>query len=706
MISLNHEIIIWITIRNYIKSGDKYIWKYEDQRNVSTLPSESPTYKYDYDKHYEEYWDYVESTKLVGKKTTAYTYIGDAKIEDSSTVVIKNTAIGGEVSSSISSGMTLTLNNTTYNYGPAASASRVTLFNDYFLGEYESFDAAKKAVDSYKVNPNIDHYFKLKSDGNVIITAKGRIQRYNCNTDICTNDFSFDRIKFYSLLINKIPLIPNKSVGNSEYVTEYARHIVGSKFVDILNVNGVKVHTPIHDELTIVSDSKNQLNNMNLTRNSYKLVTIDDKFKVTLKLDGSTYYYNGIPYVSNNVKKYVKKVELYCGVCGTNVVQEQNNIKSEYTHECWVNPEKVTDISWYPITSKVWVENHACGGADKTENAIYNSPDDYYVLEQESGITVLGKIYDLQVRATDDPSWKLKKAETLAKLPTGENGDNKVTTYKNGVKLGYRAYFDLKTLGSASEKISIIPKIYYVDLNGNDLTNTVDLYYRTSATEYKKLSDNDITINMNMNNTRGTDFNALFKEECSKMLAVFTGIDYNKQLNIGGLKEILLSANNSTRTKYKFKEPGKSGKTEGYIDRPSRNSRRWYGEVYVPSSTVVAEKGATVTEIARGVKTKKTGYLVVVFENIDSKTMEGYNYLRYSVGRDTDGTQFSPVGTNLVSPSIMYNEKTNNGAQSLKTTIKLPNGKTFSSYPQTDAPVIIYDVSLRANNDYEQTGTH
>ena len=80
--------------------------------------------------------------------------------------------------------MTLTLNNTTYNYGPAASASRVTLFNDYFLGEYESFDAAKKAVDSYKVNPNIDHYFKLKSDGNVIITANGRIQRYNCNTDI------------------------------------------------------------------------------------------------------------------------------------------------------------------------------------------------------------------------------------------------------------------------------------------------------------------------------------------------------------------------------------------------------------------------------------------------------------------------------------------------------------------------------------------
>ena len=180
-------------------------------------------------------------------------------------------------------------------------------------------------------------------------------------------------------------------------------------------------------------------------------------------------------------------------------------------------------------------------------------------------------------------------------------------------------------------------------------------------------------------------------------MELFPNINYNQKLTIGGLKNIRLTAQNSVATKY----------NGVYTWKPTvEQSRRWYGEVYVPSSTVVAEKGATVTEIARGVKTKKTGYLVVVFENIDSKTMEGYNYLRYSVGRDTDGTQFSPVGTNLVSPSIMYNEKTNNGAQSLKTTIKLPNGKTFSSYPQTDAPVIIYDVSLRANNDYEQTGTH
>ena len=66
----------------------------------------------------------------------------------------------------------------------------------------------------------------------------------------------------------------------------------------------------------------------------------------------------------------------------------------------------------------------------------------------------------MQVRATDDPSWKLKNAEKLSALPTGEKGDNSVTTNKYGIKLGYRAYFDLKTLGSATNAINITPKIY------------------------------------------------------------------------------------------------------------------------------------------------------------------------------------------------------------------------------------------------------
>ena len=166
---------------------------------------------------------------------------------------------------------------------------------------------------------------------------------------------------------------------------------------------------------------------------------------------------------------------------------------------------------------------------------------------------------------------------------------------------------------------------------------------------------------------------------------------------------MFLKADNSTITKYKFND----GRYE-YITNPAKNSRRWYGEVYIPASTIVAEKGATTTDLSRSTsKVKKTGYLILVFEDITTTLTSGQTYLQYSIGRDSSGTQFSPNASGrLVSPSIMYNEKTNNGAQAIKSTITLPNGKTFSGFAETDAPIIIYDVSLRANNDYEETGTH
>ena len=482
-------------------------------------------------------------------------------------------------------------------------------------------------------------------------------------------------------------------------MTTLARHIVGSRETTIPNINHVRVQTPIHNELTITSPSLNQLEDISLKRAGCKLVTLDDEFTVTLKLDGETCYYTGI---TTNIKKYVKRVELYCGVCNTTIVSTTSDIQSEYSHTCKADPDKTTDLMWYPITSKVWVENFATGGADRTEEKIYNTPDDYYVLTQSKGVLILGKIYDLQVRATNDPTWKLKNAETLSSLPTGERGDNKITTNKFGIKLGYTAYFDLKTLGAASNKINITPKIYYVDTNGNNLTDNVDLYYRTTDQKYRKLADEDIVIKMTLNNTKGEEYNSSFmrdKIESTKAL----NIDYSKVLNIGGLKKIILTENNSTLAKYKY-----SGDSRyDYIRSPIKNSRRWYGEVRVPASTIVAEKGATVAEISRGQKIKKTGYLVVVFESIETGANTSNNYLKYSIGRDADGVQFSPNGTNLVSPSIMYNEKTNNGAQALKASIKLPNNeRTFSSYPQTDAPIIVYDVSLRANKDLEDSGTH
>ena len=54
----------------------------------------------------------------------------------------------------------------------------------------------------------------------------------------------------------------------------------------------------------------------------------------------------------------------------------------------------------------------------------------------------------------------------------------------------------------------------------------------------------------------------------------------------------------------------------------------------------------------------------------------------------------------------MYNEKADDGKQALKTEIILPNGIIFEGYLQTDAPIVIYEVALKANDDYETSGTH
>ena len=100
------------------------------------------------------------------------------------------------------------------------------------------------------------------------------------------------------------------------------------------------------------------------------------------------------------------------------------------------------------------------------------------------------------------------------------------------------------------------------------------------------------------------------------------------------------------------------------------------------------------TKVTNGTGIIKEGYIVVVFENIKSTTASGADYLKYDEVRDPDWN--IPAGAK----SQLATEKAG------KTTIKLPNGKTCTSYSSSDAPVIIYDVSLRANNDYEQTGTH
>ena len=106
----------------------------------------------------------------------------------------------------------------------------------------------------------------------------------------------------------------------------------------------------------------------------------------------------------------------------------------------------------------------------------------------------------------------------------------------------------------------------------------------------------------------------------------------------------------------------------------------------MPASTIVVDgAGTTRDEVIKGLKKPlATGYLVVVFEEITTVEDDPEaNYLTYSAPAET---QWQKEG--------------------LETTILLPNNKQATITAANGSAMAIYQVGLRANNDYETEGTH
>ena len=135
---------------------------------------------------------------------------------------------------------------------------------------------------------------------------------------------------------------------------------------------------------------------------------------------------------------------------------------------------------------------------------------------------------------------------------------------------------------------------------------------------------------------------------------------------------------------------------------------RWYGEIFLPASTKVVKSGSnTPSTVAQGTNVLNDGYLMIVFDTVEtylSANGKGNNqhYLEYSIAKDTNLNNIRPEDT-----YIIEEEKKGKGDT---IPMILPNGKTIvkSTLPADfyvgDIPVIVYDISLRANNDYTTTG--
>lgn len=386
----------------------------------------------------------------------------------------------------------------------------------------------------------------------------------------------------------------------------------------------------------------------------------------------------------------------------------------------WVKDKNYGDISVRIVAAntpsdynvKANIEEVNFIAKDKSNNK------DTYILQNDFRVYIAGVLYDLEIRDSDDIGWmnkltnalKLENVEGSEKnlyLPIGQYNQNYLSGYNMGLKLGYRFYFDLKTKGIASDEIIIKPNFYYVYKDGGKATSNISLFYNTMNEKYIKLSlENDLNIKMIMSNTHGSVNNSGFNYEI--MYGKVNNIEKNYTVStvIGSIFDKLnlnavdtkLPRNNISECAnlYGYKgnttafmtDAKKSESVEG--EKDIRNSSgHWYGEFYLPASTkVILGKNKTRNDVLKNESNLlKDGYIIVTFDTIITNS-EGANYLSYS--KPSEETRWEKEG-------VKYHDYT----------INLPNGKTaVISNIEEGAAMAIYEVGLRANDDYETEGTH
>lgn len=386
----------------------------------------------------------------------------------------------------------------------------------------------------------------------------------------------------------------------------------------------------------------------------------------------------------------------------------------------WVQDNTPGNISVRIVASNIPAEYdvYAEEGVASYISSDPSNTKDKYILQKDFDVYIAGVLYDLQIRDSDDIGWFGRLAEALKIgntsetknmfLPIGQSNQNKLTGYKYGLKLGYRFFFDLKTKGKANEEITIIPEYYYVSSDGAIVTKDISLFYNTVKEKYVKLNEtNDLNVKIIMTKTQGQANNKdIFNMELVKGKLLNLEKDYTLPSIIGSLVkglnlisgDSMLPRNNISESaqlygykndKTKFIEEALESLELEKEDDIRKANGHWYGEFYLPSSTIVAY-GSNVTskEIVQDQsKILKDGYIVVVFKTIETKSA-GTDYLSYA--KPNEQTRYEKEGATYTPYEI-----------------RLPNGN-IAQIPSFEEGVAmaIYEAGIRANDDYETEGTH
>lgn len=490
----------------------------------------------------------------------------------------------------------------------------------------------------------------------------------------------------------------------------------GERVTANVTPNHVTVHTPVVNKTT--------LDNSNITNNNQKInsaatsskgetakiLVLDQTFKLTISNSGThkdskgygTRVYNygqgvdktsfaknkqvrfpfDVYYVNGNEKIFIPKNTWY----DLNVSKET----FEFLLPAWVKEGTEDDREYY-IETRVIAENNQADTNNISSSEDCNKTLETYSATKKIFVEVVGRLYEFLITGTNDPSWKLEGNLNVPKQPLGQANQNKFSTaYKYALKLGYSAAFDVKTLGTKSDSITITPKTFwYVDKTTNKVQE-IDLYYHSVKEKYIKIGtakDNSI-INVNLTNSIR---NVPVSEKTDSLRIQKSKYNYTTNNNIGTFTKIVMpmslrmSYNNvptylainlyGTNNKNTFLQTiAKSKVTE---DMVINSVGHWYGEYRLPASTLAIEKGKTANANSNFLK---NGYIIVQF-GIESN-YQSWSYLSYN--KPNNSTQWQKEGST--------------------TSVTLPNGNTVN-IPGTGT-AIVYEANQRANNDYESTGTH
>ena len=483
-----------------------------------------------------------------------------------------------------------------------------------------------------------------------------------------------------------------------------------TSYIDVPG-NKVVVHTPVVDYASLDLTENNKHNQ--LVNKQENAIVMGETFTIViphngahnwdgaLKEDESTFKGHAGQKPSSDSFAMKKQAKFDFGIvykdtyyrAGTWIDLEASQERFDFMIPTW--EDEVWNGKTTKIYTRVIAENAIDDGKVNSSQVNANTDISKYTATQDFVVKIIGKMYDIQIRATDDAGWtNMKNVLTASGFPIGQAGQNSVTGYRYGLKMGAKAYFDLKVdggTGQTSKTIEAVPKYYYVSKNGGE-AQEVDLYYHRIGERFVSLTSNPVTITERMSQNYGVKYFANYNENLGITRRV-TGntVNYTVDNSLGDTSKIILNAVTrivAYRTSQELTR-ARWGKDIGNLptdqDKIISSIGRWYGEVKVPASTVVVTKGTPIADVKAGKGALKNGYLIVAFESLITKAENGDQYLSYA--KPDGNTQWQK--------------------EAYEDDIALPNGNVaWLPASAKDYAMVIYETDVRINNDYESTGTH